>query len=317
MQKFTYYTIRTLWHLASHLPLAVLYLLSDIIYYPLYHIARYRRKIVRTNLQRSFPDKSLKEIINIEKRFYSAFCDYVVETVKLMSMSQQKIKEHLHFEGTEEVERMVAEGKSCVVYMGHNFNWEYVTSLPLHFANPSIQFGQIYHPLANKAMDRLFLELRNQYGAESISMNNTLRRILELNRQKKPFVIGFIADQVPHWEAISLWMPFFNQDTPVFTGPERIACKTRSAVFYMSLRKEKRGCYVATFHKLADDAGTLPENELTKRYFQLLEDKITESPELWLWTHKRWKRTREKYAEWNAKRIKRLQEKISQNDNNK
>ena len=313
MQKITFHIIRASWWLASIMPLRLLYVLSDLIYFPLYYVARYRRKVVRKNLQNSFPEKKQQEIVAIEKKFYAAFCDYVVETIKLMNMSPEKIKNHLRFEGTEEVEKLAATGKSSVVYMGHNFNWEFVTSLPLHFSKANnIQFGEIYHPLANKSMDKLFLDLREQYGAECIAMTNTLRRILELGRQKKPFVIGFIADQVPHWEAISLWMPFFHQDTPVFTGPERIARKTKSAVFYMSLRKEKRGKYVATFHKLADDAGTLPENELTKRYFQLLEDKITESPELWLWTHKRWKRTREKYAEWNAKRIKRLQEKTNQ-----
>ncbi len=306
----TYHIIRTLWKLMSLLPMGVLHFISDLVYYPLYYVVRYRRKIVHKNLVNAFPDKTEKEIEKIEKKFYSAFCDYVMETVKLMSMSPEKIKKHLRFEGTEEVERLASqEGRSCVVYMGHTFNWEFVTSLPLHFKDPKIQFGQIYHPLANKAMDRLFLELRNQYGAESISMANTLRRILQLNKAKTPFVIGFIADQVPHWEAIDYWMEFFHQETPVFTGTEKIARRTDSAVFYMSLRKERRGCYVATFHKLSDDASKTEENELTHQYYQLLEKKISENPELWLWTHRRWKRTKAKYQEWNEKRIKRLKEK--------
>lgn len=306
----TYYIIRSLWKLMSLLPMGVLHFISDLIYFPLYYVARYRRKVVRKNLVNAFPEKTEEEIEKMEKKFYSAFCDYVMETVKLMSMSPEKIKRHLRFEGTEEVERLASqEGRSCVVYMGHTFNWEFVTSLPLHFKDPKIQFGQIYHPLANKAMDRLFLELRNQYGAESISMANTLRRILQLNKEKTPFVIGFIADQVPHWEAIDYWMEFFHQETPVFTGTEKIARRTGSAVFYMSLRKERRGCYVATFHKLSDDASKTEENELTRQYYQSLEKKIAEHPELWLWTHHRWKRTKAKFQEWNEKRIKRLKEK--------
>jgi len=158
-------------------------------------------------------------------------------------------------------------------------------------------------------MDRLFLELRNQYGSESISMANTLRRILQLQKDKTPFVIGFIADQVPHWEAIDYWMEFFHQETPVFTGTEKIARRTGSAVFYMSLCKEKRGRYVATFHKISDMASTTEDYELTKQYYKLLEENITEHPELWLWTHRRWKRTKAKYQEWNERRIKRLKEK--------
>lgn len=302
-----YYLIKACWKLMALLPMWFLHFLSDLIYFPLYYLVRYRRKVVRQNLEHSFPEKSWEEILRIERKFYSAFCDYVMETVKLMGMSPERIKKHLRFEGTEEVERFASvEGKSCVVYMGHTFNWEFVTSLPLHFKDPKIQFGQIYHPLVNKAMDKLFLELREQYGAESISMAGTLRRILQLGREKTPFVIGFIADQVPHWEAIDYWMEFFHQETPVFTGTEKIARRTGSAVFYMSLRKEKRGHYVATFHKLSDDASQTEENELTRQYYRMLEEKIAEQPELWLWTHKRWKRTKAKYQEWNEKRIKRL-----------
>lgn len=304
----TYHIINILWRIASLLPLRVLYLLSDVLYFPLYYLVRYRRKVVRKNLFNAFPEKSEDERRQIEKRFYAAFCDYLVETVKLRGMKPERVKQHLRFEGTEEVERLAsAEGKSCVVYMGHNFNWELVTSLPLHFKDPKIQFGEIYHPLANKAMDKLFIDLRQQYGAECISMAGTLRRILQLNKQKTPFVIGFIADQVPTWEAINHWLTFMHQETPVFTGTEKIARRTGSAVFYMSVRRESRGHYVATFHLIDEDASHTQENELTDKYFSLLEKNITEEPHLWLWTHKRWKRTRQGYAEREARRAKDLQ----------
>lgn len=303
MQKVNYFIVYAMWSLMAMLPLKLLYVLGDIIYFPLYYIFRYRRKVVRNNLKNAFPEKTEKEIVAIEKKFYFSLCDYVVETVKLMRMSPKTIKKHLRFEGTEDVKRFaVQEGRSCVVYMGHNFNWEFVTSLPLHFGNDKIQFGQIYHPLANKAMDRLFLNLRNQYGAESISMAKTLRRILQLNKEGKPFVIGFIADQVPTWEAINHWLLFLNQDTPVFTGTEKIAQRTASAVFYMSLHRECRGHYVAKFHLVSEDASKTADNELTDKYFKMLEDDIKSEPYLWLWAHKRWKRTRKGYAEREAKR---------------
>ena len=224
MENFNYKMIRALWRLGALLPFKFLYLFSDIVYLIIYYVARYRRKIVRDNLVNSFPEKSLAEIIDIEKKFYSSFCDYMVETVKLMRMSPERIKKHMRFEGVDELEQMLSgEGKSSMVYIGHLFNWEFITSLPLHFKNPDVKFGQIYHPLASKAMDDLFLELRGQYGSESIAMKNTLRRILELSNQKKPFVIGAIADQVPTWESIKHWLTFFHRDTPVFTGSEKIA----------------------------------------------------------------------------------------------
>lgn len=300
-----YLLIRTGWRLMSLLPFWAIYLISDLIYFPLYYVARYRRKVVRKNLTNSFPEKTEKEIIRIEKRFYSAFCDYLMETVKLMDMSPKTVKKHMRFEGLEELERLVVkEGKSCVLYMGHNFNWELVTSLPLHFKDESnIRFGQIYHPLTDKNMDKLFIELREQYGSECIPMARTLRRIAELEKQKALFVIGFIADQVPYWEAINHWVDFLHQDTPVFNGTEKIARRTHSSVFYFSVRKEKRGHYVGKFELLTEDASTTSTNELTECYFKLLEDGIKKEPHLWLWTHKRWKRTREGYEAREAQRI--------------
>lgn len=306
----TYHIIRTLWKLMSLLPMGVLHFISDLIYYPLYYVARYRRKVVHTNLTNAFPEKTEKEIVQIEKKFYSAFCDYIVENLKLMGMSPEKAKKYLRFEGIEEVEKIMNEtGKSCVLYIGHFFNWEFITSIGLWFKNTDIHFGTIYHPLANKAMDRLFIELREQYGAEGISMAQTLRRIMQLQKEKKMYLIGFIADQVPHWEAIDYWMEFFHQETPVFTGTEKIARRTESCVFYLSMRRERRGHYVATFHKMAEDATSTKEHELTNMYYHLLEENMKEHPELWLWTHRRWKRTKAKYQEWNEKRIKRLKEK--------
>ena len=192
MENFNYRLIRALWNIGAMLPFKVLYLFSDIVYLLVYYVAGYRRKVVRNNLINSFPEKSLDEIVDIEKKFYSSFCDYMVETVKLMRMSPERIKKHMRFEGVDELESMLfsGEGKSSMVYIGHLFNWEFITSLPLHFKK-SVQFGQIYHPLASKAMDDLFIELRGQYGSESIAMKNTLRRILEFSHAKKPSKTGF------------------------------------------------------------------------------------------------------------------------------
>lgn len=299
----TYHLISLLWKLTSFLPMGMLHIISDFIYYLLYYVIRYRRKVVRKNLVNSFPEKTEKEIEKIEKNFYSTFCDYIVENIKLIGMSAKKIQNHMHFKGVEEVERVMNEkDKSCILYIGHLFNWEFITSIPLAFKSSDIQFGQIYRPLANKDMDRLFIELREQYKSKSISMRNALRHITQLTKDNKRFLIGFLADQVPYWEAVGHWLTFFHQDTPVFTGTEKIARRTGCCVFYLSMHREKRGHYVATFHKMTEDASKTKEHELTNMYYHLLENNIKEQPELWLWTHRRWKRTKAKYQEWCARK---------------
>jgi KDO2-lipid IV(A) lauroyltransferase len=246
---------------------------------------------VRKNLIHSFPEKDLKEIIKIEKGFYSFFCDYVVETVKLYSMNEKEIKKHISFAGMEEVEKAMGKNRSCILYLGHYCNWEWVSSIPLHI-NKEIVCGQIYHPLENKLFDELFLKVRGKFGAENISMNDTLRRIAGLRREGKQFMVGFISDQAPHWNAIRHWIDFLHQDTPVFSGTERIARQTESLVYYVDIKRPKRGYYHCEFIPMSETPQELPANVLTDMYFQLLEKTICRNPQYWLWSHNRWKRQR-------------------------
>ena len=297
MNKIVYYILVSVLFVLNKLPFCVLYLLSDIFYFLVYYIVRYRRKVVRDNLVKSFPEKELKEIVKIEKRFYSSLCDWFVEVIKYYGMDEKEIRKRMVVTGLEETRRVLAEGRSCVCYMGHLFNWEYVTSLALYFNDKDLVVGDIYHPLENRMFDRLIKKMRDQYGAESITMANTLRRIVQISKEKKKFLIGFIADQVPTWESIHHWVDFLHRDTPVFTGTEKIARRTGAALFFVKMKRVKRGYYTAHFELFAEDASKMAEFEPTNRYYELLEKEIKENPELWLWTHNRWKRTREGYEQ--------------------
>jgi KDO2-lipid IV(A) lauroyltransferase len=291
MNYFLYGLINIAWFVASLLPLRVLYGVSDILYFPLYYWIRYRRRVVRKNLLNSFPDKDLKEIIQIEKGFYAFFCDYVVETLKLFSMSEKEMRKRMSFEGLEAVESQMGGDRSCILCLGHYGNWEWISSLPLHL-DKSIYPGQIYRPLRNKLSDRLFLKVRGRFGANSIPQEQTLRKIVHLRNDRKRFMFGFIADQVPVWTSIRRWIDFLNQDTPVFLGPERIARQTGASVFYVDVKRVKRGYYRCDFILLAHDPLELPEFALTDKYFHCLENTILREPRYWLWSHNRWKRQR-------------------------
>lgn len=293
---FLYSITYSLWKLFSKIPFRMHYFLSDYLLYPLiYKIIGYRLKVVRTNLRKSFPEKNDDELLQVERDFYHLFCDYFVETIKMADMTPQVMKRHMSFKGMDRVEEYARQGRSVVVYIAHSPNWEWITSLPIFLQDKSIVFGQIYHPLANDTFDRLFLTLRAKYGSISIPMRKTLRQIVDMKKQGKKFCIGFVADQTPKWEAIHHWLDFLHQDTPVFTGTEKIARRTDSVVFFMSLRKVERGVYEAEFHEIIDDCSKLPENAITEQYFKLVEEHLHKYPAQWLWTHNRWKRTREEW----------------------
>lgn len=286
------------WYVLSLLPMWLHYLISDVLYVVVRYVVRYRRGIVRKNLSTAFPEKSASELKEIERGFYHFFCDYMVESVKLMTMGRENLRRRMQFKGAEQVAECIANGQSCAIYLGHYCNWEWVTTLPL-WVPAEAQCGQIYRPLENEAFDRLYLSLRQRFGSECISMRDTLRRIIDLRRKNRPAVIGFISDQIPHWVNMHHWRTFLSHpDTPVFTGTERIARQTGYAVFYLEMQRVKRGYYTGEFKLITKDPASLPEYELTDRYFDLLEATIRRAPQYWLWSHNRWKRTREDFDRW-------------------
>jgi len=294
--KLLYYIVFAVWYVFSLLPLRILYVLSDLLFWLLYAVVGYRKAVIRKNLKESFPEKSEEELRKIERGFYRFFCDYLVETIKMMTISKENIHRRLTFKGTELVDEIVESGQSCAVYLGHLGNWEWVTSLPL-WVTPKAQCGQIYHPLENKEFDRLFLYSRQRLGAKCIAMQDTLREILNYRKENQPVVIGYISDQVPFWTNIHHWVDFLHHDTPVLTGTERIARKVNHAVFFLDVHRVRRGYYEAEFKLITREPQKMDEFEITDIYFKLLEESIRRAPEFWLWSHNRWKRTREEFNE--------------------
>lgn len=292
MKNLTYYLSFALWFIISLLPLWVFYRLSDGLYYLVYHVVRYRRRVVYANLRSSFPEKSEAEIERIAKNFYSFFCDYIVETLKLFSMGEKNIRKRMKFEGLDQVKEDFANGRSVSVYLGHYCNWEWISSLGLHLDE---QCGQIYHPLENATLDRLFLYMRGRFKAQSIKMDDTFLTILKWKKEGRKNIVGYIADQVPGYNNIHYWADFLHHDTPVFTGAERISKIMDTAVYYIDVERPRRGYYVARFIKIADSLNEHPVFFATEQYFRLLEKNIQRAPQYWLWSHKRWKRTREEF----------------------
>lgn len=294
--KFVYHILFFLLYLLSLLPMRLLYLLSDCLFFPLFHIVKYRRKVVEKQLDECFPEKSMQERRAIERQFYHFFCDYLVEVIKLFSISKKEMMRRMKFVGIEQVREELKDKKFCFLYLGHYCNWEYIASLSYWL--PEIHCGQIYHRIYNQAFDELFLKLRGQFGGESILMKDTLRRILTLRNQEKKVMIGFIADQLPKWENMHHWTTFLNHDTSFFIGAERIAKQVDAALYYVDVERVKRGYYQVRFRLMTLHPKEFPDYELTDQYAHLLEESICRQPAYWLWTHKRWKRTKEEWLKW-------------------
>ena len=283
--------------LVSKLPFGVLYTLSDLCFPLVYYVVRYRRGVVRRNLSTSFPEKTARDIKATEKAFYHWLCDYFVETLKLLTIGREELLRHIEFRNAAAIEDCFDKGQPCAALLGHYCNWEYLsaTALSLSRWQGSAVMGLIYHPLRNDAFDRLFIDIRQHAGGTCIPKNDILRHLVRLKREGRMSLFGYILDQSPKWENIHLWLPFLHHDTPVFTGAERIVRKMNHAAFYVRMERPERGRYVCTFIPMTENPNELADNELTQKAFQMLEDDIRRAPQFYLWTHDRWKRTREEY----------------------
>ena len=288
--------IYCLFYAISLLPFRLLYVLADIECFMLYHVIRYRRGVVRRNLVTSFPDKSEQEIVQIEKRFYHWFCDYFFEAVKLLSISDAELCRRFTIINSEEVEQCFKEGQDVAAILGHYCNWEWLSCVGMNLPLER-ETGLIYHPLRNKAFDYLFRKLRShEKHSRVIPKQDILRYVVSRKKEGIRNICGYISDQGPKWKNIHLWLPFLNHEhTPVFTGGERIMRKMNNAVFYVEMSRPKRGYYTATYKLITRTPNALEPDGITRRFFQMLEQTIRREPAYYLWSHNRWKRTKEEF----------------------
>ncbi len=286
MKRILYYLTYSFLWLITLLPLPVLYLLSDFIYLVLYYLVGYRKKTVYQNLRKSLPDKSPKEIRCIARKFYHQLCDYFIESVYLINMSEKENDRRMQFKNPEILQENYNQGKSILLLVSHYGNWEWPNRMTR--LSPHALLG-IYKPLQNKYFDGLFLQLRGRFGGIGIPMDSTLRTLISYQQNNKPCILYTVADQRPQWTGIQHWTTFLNQDTPVITGPEKIARRFKLPVYFLDLQKIKRGYYSAEFKLICEDPGAVPEFHISRKYQAMVERNILQRPELWLWSHKRWK----------------------------
>lgn len=274
--------------LLSYIPFRMLYVVSDCLFYPLYYVFRYRRRVVRKNLTESFPEKSEQEIKQIEKKFYHYFADQVLESCKMATISPEELSRRMKFLNVEAANAVLKEGKSISLYIGHYGNWEWISSMPL-WTGKEVVAVQIYHKLSNENMNKLILHNRERMGAVSVEMRKTARYITEAVSANQVSIVGFIADHSPRKKESRYFLPFLNHEAPVLTGTEKITKHYGFEAWFLNMKRVKRGFYEAEFVRLHENPRLLPDYELTAMYFRMLEQMIQNRPELYLWTHNRFK----------------------------
>ena len=277
------------YRLISYLPFALLYGLAWLGYLLLYHVFRYRRKVVKTNLANAFPDKTVAERKRLEKAFYRRLCQVALEIIKARRMPAEAFLQRAKFVNPELLEQY-SEGfsKSVIVLTIHQGNWEWM----LHGATTRFQIpiDPVYKPLHNQSADKMVYEIRSQFGSRPLSMDESVKDIIRRRREFRVFVM--VADQSPIRSERGYWTKFMNQEANFYLGAETIAKMTRFPVLYAQCRRIRTGYYEIEFKEVAKPPYDKASNEITDRYVALAEAAIRAEPESWLWSNRRWKRDR-------------------------
>ncbi len=287
MTKILYYPIYWLAYALSLLPFCVLYRISGIIRFFLFSVFAYRRNVINENLKNAFPEKSANEINDIHKSFCKHFCDFFIESLKLLSIKEKTIKKRFVFDDASAslIESYFEKGKKVLIVLGHYGNWEYI--------GPGFKFWRskplisAYRPLKSSISERIVRKSRERFDTDMIPMKTLTREMFR--RKNEVCGVLLLADQSPPMDIQSYWISFFNQDTPVFQGTEKLAQKFDLPVVFASIRKQKRGYYKAFFKLVTDTPKEMEPGEITLKHTMMLEKDIKREPAHWLWTHRRWK----------------------------
>lgn len=279
-----YYIVYGFLWLVSLLPLRLLYVVSDAAYGLMFYVFKYRRDIVLSNLQIVFPEKSEKERWLIAKKFYHNLVDTFVETIKMISASNAYIQRH--FEGNWEVINDLKQtGRKLQLHLGHNFNWEWANAAAakqLHWP-----YVGAYMPMKNKLFNRLFYNLRSRYGTLLVSATNMRQDMLPYRNTQ--YMLALASDQNPGHPGSGFWFNFLGRPAPFLSKPAKNAILNNCVVVFAFIHKKKRGHYEVVFTLVEENAQQTTERELTRKFVRYMEQVIRTYPDMWLWSHRRWK----------------------------
>lgn len=289
MQFLIYILSFPLLWIISILPFRVFYWLSDLVYFIVYYIVGYRKKIVRYNLSIALPALSTEKRLQIEKKFYRHMCDMFLEMIKTMSISSEEMNERFVITNIELLKEYENKGRSIILLASHYASWEWLLSI-----NESTTFKcyGVYKKVNNKYFDAKVRAIRSKFKSELVTTDKTIALINENESNGIMSLYGLASDQSPQVHKTFHWQKFMGIEVPVHTGAEMLAKRYDLEVVFAKVKKVKRGYYEATFVPISDSPKSIPNYEITDTYLQVVEQQILEAPEFYFWTHKRWKHRR-------------------------
>ena len=281
--------MRFLLQALTRTPLPVLYAGGWVLHVIVFHIVRWRRDQVASDIALAFPDKPAAERARILRQSYRNIADVVMEAIWGFGASAERLAQRVTFENTGLVDAAVAARQSVVLLTPHFCNWEWL--LPAGGARFGLPIDAVYQKQRVATLDRFLLDARSRFGGKPILREDFVYELM--NRAGTPRGYALIADQTPPRDDKKHWSRFLNRDTAFFVGAEKVARFLDSPVLYVAMRRVGRGRYSVRLLPLAmppfDDEAGFADVPIMERFARQLEIAIQESPADWLWLQKRWK----------------------------
>ena len=268
----------------SRVPLWLLYALAAAAIWIMRRVLRHRVQTVRTNIERSFSQQSVREWRVIESGYYANLSQVVAEVIKMAALDREGLQQRVRFSNPQLIREVIAAGHSALVVCSHQCNWEW--QLLALSAQLQVPVQAAYKPLRGTLAERLMRTLRSRFGAELVPAKELLASLL---RRREARAIAMVADQAPVSSDFKHWTEFLGQITAFYMGPEKIAQATRFAVIFAGMRRVARGRYEVSCELLGAAGERAPAGEITERYARAVERQVRAAPADWLWSHRRWK----------------------------
>ena len=286
MFRIHYFIIKQI----SKIPFWIFDIISYFLFFLTRYVFQYRYKVIKENISKSFPDWSQKKVKKVANKYYFHLIDLIIETIKGLTIKKTKFEKHFNYTNPELLQEYYLKNKNAIIVSGHFGNWEWINGIEeiSHYHSLAV-----YLPLKNKFWNSIMQNIRERFGAETVPMDKTFRAIVKQNQKNQKFILGLVSDQCPPRNK-AIWSRFLNRDTAYFEGPDKISRKLDAPVFYVSIEKTKKHHYQATFQLLSDNVNNLKKHEIIHKFSQSLEKDVKKYPEMYMWSHKRWKYEKEK-----------------------
>lgn len=271
----------------SLLPLSVLYLFVYPIYFVLTYVVKYRKRITIENLHLSFPHFSEQEVFKLYKKYNFHLACVIVEMLKMLTIRKKELDRRYVCNNPNLVNQFFEQKRSVILLSAHYSNWEWmILQLDTMFLHHGVGVGKAN---SNKVFEKLINRARTRYGTQVVFADH-VREVFEKNEvEATPAAYMMLSDQSPNNLKKSYVTTFLNQESCMIYGGEYFAKKYNLPVLYYHVLPSKLGYYRVELELITDNPIETKYGEITEKYTHLLEKTISQKPEFWLWSHRRWK----------------------------